>query len=241
MELREAFITFLNYIKNQQQITLNLKNTIDKIVVQLQSKSTDAEIKLFITKSISNHQRVNSQPTKPPQVVKQNALVGVTAFNFKPQRKMSEQKSEQKSQEEKVTTQDTRQLYSNLEIQVNKQQQNEMSFGKFKNKILLLNDIVLSLRQFQNNTETLSQIYNHTSEIQTAYGIRISQDIHGSCQVNRKGSNKLFAGYNSKLMSDDQLVAIQNNFLMKKQIVKGLHHDITIESPLQMEKQIFLI
>ncbi|CAD8102739.1 unnamed protein product [Paramecium primaurelia] len=234
MELREAFITFLNYIKNQQQITQTLKNTIDKIITSLQSKATDTEIKQLIFQSTSHHQRVNSQPTKPPLIIKQNALIGLTAFNLKPQRKISEQ-------EKIVPHQETRQLYSNLEIQINKQKQQEISFGKFQPKILLLNDLMLCLKQFQQNTETLSQIYNHTSEIQTAYGIRVSQDIHGSTQVNRKGSNKLFAGYNSKLMSDDQLVAIQNNFLMKKQIVKGCHQDIVNESPLFMQKQIFLM
>ncbi|CAD8188180.1 unnamed protein product [Paramecium octaurelia] len=234
MELREAFITFLNYIKNQQQVTQILKNTIDKIVTQLQSKATDGEIKQLIFQSTSHHQRVNSQPTKPPLVVKQNALIGLTAFNLKPQRKISEQ-------QKVAIPQDTRQLYSNLEIQINKQKQQEIHSGKFEPKTLLLNDLMLCVKQFQYNTETLSQIYSHTSEIQTAYGIRVSQDIHGSGQINRKGSNKLFAGYNSKLMSDDQLVAIQNNFLMKKQIVKGCPQDYINQSPLFMQKQIFLI
>ncbi|CAK69586.1 unnamed protein product (macronuclear) [Paramecium tetraurelia] len=234
MELREAFITFLNYIKNQQQVTQILKNTIDKIVTQLQSKATDSEIKQLIFQSTSHHQRVNSQPTKPPLVVKQNALIGLTAFNFKPQRKISEQ-------QKVAIPQETRQLYSNLEIQINKQKQQEIQSGKFEPKTLLLNDLMLCVRQFQYNTETLAQIYSHTSEIQTAYGIRVSQDIHGSGQINRKGSNKLFAGYNSKLMSDDQLVAIQNNFLMKKQIVKGQPQDYVNQSPLFMKKQIFLI
>ncbi|CAD8164594.1 unnamed protein product [Paramecium octaurelia] len=140
--------------------------------------------------------------------------------------------SEYETQLQNKITPNSLPLPNDINTQRHEEEQKEIKYDLNKISGRMLQNIHQNMKEMKSNTFKLIKVFENTCEIKTQSSVVHSSHVDASLTSPfRKSKNPLFNGIRGKI-TDQDLNSIQQNFLMKKLIVKAKpNEEIQYETP----------